>query len=120
MAGAVRIEGLRETSSALRQIDRKLPKLLVGDELKQIARPVVDTAKGLIGRYAGAKVSSIRPRATGTAVYVRQGARKVTGKRGDYGLLQQRKLEESLDKNQRAVMREAEAALDRITRSAGF
>lgn len=114
MAGAVRVEGLRETVRALNKLDRAVTQG-INRELKKVAEPVVEDGRGLISRYAGARVSSIRARARTGTVFVQQGARKVTGNRPDFGRLQQAKLEKALDQNQEKVREGLEDFLDRIT-----
>jgi hypothetical protein len=47
-------------------------------------------------------------------VFVRGTARKRSGKRGDFGRLQQRHLEASLQANQDEVMQALEQAMDRL------
>jgi hypothetical protein len=113
-AGTVRVKGLNETIRAFRELDRKLPKV-VQDELKEAADPVVQAARQKIGRYHGASIGTIRPRATARSVFVRQGARKRSGRRGDFGALQMRRLMEALDENQRQIEKGVEDALDRLT-----
>lgn len=119
-SGAVRITGLRETVRAFNKLDRAVTRE-VQKELKQAAQPVADTAKQKLSRYGGAKVSTVRPRARGASVFVTQGAKKVTGKRGDFGVLQQRQvLEPALEENREQVFHGVELALDRLTHSEGF
>lgn len=113
MSGAVKITGLRETTSALRKIDKQLPKV-IQTELKKAAEPVAASAREKISRFKGAKLNTIRPRATGSAVYVRQNARKVSGLRPDFGRLQQADFEEALDENHEEVEDRVEKALDAL------
>lgn len=116
---AVRVKGLSETVRAFNKLDRSLGRELQR-ELKKVAEPVVRSGQSKIGRYAGASVSTIGPRASGASVFVTQRAKKVTGKRGDFGQLQMRKLEEALDENERKVINRIEDFLDRFTNSEGF
>jgi len=112
--------GLRELIAAFGKIDRKLGRSL-GDELKKVAEPVSRSAQTKVGRYAGASVTTIRPRRQGATVYVEQGARKVTGRRGDYGALQMRNvLEPALEENQAAVHEGLDDFLGRLGGEAGF
>lgn len=115
-AGTVRLIGYRETLKALDDVDRKAAKL----KMTHVADPVVRDAKRLIGRYRGAKVNLIKPKATARAVVVQQGARKKTGKRPDYGFLQQRRLEEALEQNEREVIRNVAKAVVELIADAGF
>ena len=119
-AATVRVEGLRELTAVFRRLEGDV-KNTVRDELKEVARPVIDDTRAKIGRYQGAKLNTIRPRVTGRSVFVTQGARKVTGKRGDYGALQMtRGLMPALDENSDRIVRGLEHALDRLGSSAGF
>lgn len=116
---AVVIRGLDETVRAFNRLDKRLAKE-TRDELKKVAEPVMSAARGKVAAYRGSRPGSIRPRARGASVYVTQGAKKVTGKRGDFGLLQQRKLEEALEENEAEVYRGVEGFLDRFSSSEGF
>jgi len=114
VGAVVRITGVRETVSALRKVSRAAPRI-VTDELKAAAEPVAVSARAKISRYPGAKTGSINPRVAGAGnVFVTQGARKVTGLRGDFGALQMRRLSEALDENEAEVRSGVEKALDRI------
>jgi hypothetical protein len=119
MSGAVRIRGLRESLRALERVNKGVGKQ-VKDELKKAAEPVARTAQSKISRYAGAKTSTIGPRASVRGVFVTQRARKVTGLRGDFGTLQMRLLEESLKEHENEIVHDVERAFDRLTRSEGF
>lgn len=113
----VRIRGLKETVSAFKKLDRNLPKV-VTDGLKDAAVPVADASRQKISRYGGAKLNTIRPRVAGRgSVFVTQGARKVTGLRGDFGSLQMRRMLEALDENEGEVIRRVEHALEAMTRT---
>lgn len=116
---AVHAKGLDEVIRGFTRLDKRLAKE-TRDELKKVAEPVLQAGRSKISRYQGAKVSSIRPRARGASVYVTQNARKVTGHRGDFGALQQRRLDEALDENESKVERGVEDFLDRFTSSEGF
>lgn len=120
MANTVRIKGLRECQRAFQAMDKAAAKEL-RKALVEVARPVADTARGKLARYQGASVGTVRPRATARGAVVTQGARKVTGRRGDFGVLQQKRvLEPALDENEAVVIRGAEKALDAIDRIGGF
>lgn len=120
MAASVRVEGAREVIRAFRSVDRSLAAKF-GADLKKAADPVVESARGKVTRYAGASVSTIRSRRSGPNVYVEQGARKVTGRRGDFGALQMRTvLEPALDENEREVFTEVNRILDGYAHRAGF
>jgi hypothetical protein len=116
-AGTIRVTGLRETTAALRKVSRNAPKV-VTDELKGAAEPVRAAAAARISRYQGSRPQSIKPRVKGRgSVFVQQNARKKTGKRGDFGNLQQRHLEAALDQNKDRVRVELEKAMDKLTSS---
>jgi hypothetical protein len=119
VAGSVRVRGLRETLRALDRVNKGVGKQ-VKDELKKAAEPVAKTAQSKISRYAGAKTSTIGPRASVRGVFVTQRARKVTGIRADFGRLQQGLLEESLQEHEGEIIHDVERAFDRLTRSEGF
>jgi hypothetical protein len=117
---AVRIRGLRETERAFRKMSGDLDDEL-RKGLKKAGEPVAETARGKISRYRGASIGTIAPRlARGTTVFVTQRARKVTGKRGDFGSLQMKKLFESLEEREGDVIRQLEQVLDDLTDSGGF
>lgn len=107
--------GVRETVAALNKVSRDAPKV-VTNELKTAAEPVTRAAATRISRYRGSKPQSIKPRVKGRgSVFVQQNARKKTGKRGDFGRLQQKHLEAALEANQDKVRQRLEQALDRLT-----
>lgn len=116
----VRISGLKETIQAFNKLDRSLTKE-VQKALKEVAEPVAADARVRIGRYRGAQTRTIKPRSRGASTFVTQGAKKVTGKRGDFGLLQMRRgLIPALEANEDKVIKGVEDALDHLTRDAGF
>lgn len=116
----VRVSGLRETVAAFRRIDGSLVKE-VRDALKEAAEPVASSARQKISRYRGASLGTIRPRASGASVFVRQDARKVTGRRGDFGALQMRKgLEPALEENAEEVVSKVDDALGKLAGESGF
>lgn len=120
MIQTVRVQGIREVSAAFRQVDRALMRQF-GDDLKKAAEPVAELARGKVTRYRGAKVSSIRAKRSGSNVYVEQGAKKVTGRRGDFGSLQMRTvLIPALDEKSGEVFQAVTRALDGYANSAGF
>jgi hypothetical protein len=120
MAGAVRVEGLRELQRSFNKIDRALVKEL-GTELKKVAEPVASTARQRVTRFTGASVSTIRTTRSGLTVYVTQGARKVTGRRGDFGSLQYREvLTPALLEHQDEIKQGVDRFLGKIAGEAGF
>ena len=118
--GALRLKGLRELQGALRKVNREVARD-VRSAFLEVARPVARAAQGKLARYSGASVGTIGPRATGRSVFVTQRARKVTGRRGDFGSLQMREvLEPALEEHEREVLEAAEDVVDKLGRSAGF
>jgi hypothetical protein len=118
-AGTVRVKGLREVDRAFRKTDKESSKALRAG-LLEAARPVAATARDKIGQYGGANVTAIRPRAVARGAFVTQGARKVTGLRGDFGALQMRRLGEALDENQAEVLEKAERVIDLLAEHNGL
>jgi hypothetical protein len=118
-AGTVRVRGLRELQRDFAKMSKELKKDL-RDELKQVAEPVAADAKSKLSRYQGASISTIRPRVTMRSAFVTQGARKVTGLRGDFGVLQMRRLSEALDENKDEVVQGLERMIDKLGSSNGF
>jgi hypothetical protein len=116
----VRISGLKETIRAFNKIDRSLTRELQS-EMKRAAEPVADSAKRKLARFSGIRLATVRPRARGASVFVTQNARKVTGKRPDFGALQMRVgFIPALEENERQILETVEKALDRMTREEGF
>lgn len=116
----IRVVGLRETLRALNKCEKGLRKevLLAG---KVAAEPVAAAAREKLGRYAGASVSTVRPRSGARGAFVTQGARKVTGLRGDFGALQMTHvLMPALEEQREVVITIYERGLDRLITSAGF
>ena len=119
-AETVRVKGLRELQRDLRKVEKGLRKE-VDASLKLAAEPVVEQARANLARYAGAKLNTIKPRVNTGRVYVRQNARKVTGKRPDFGSLQMRVgLIPALQERQGEVIRIMEDQLDAFTTSHGL
>lgn len=116
---AVRVKGLRETQRAFQKLEKSVAKE-VRDELKAAAEPVAAAWRDKVARYVGASVATIRPRASVRGAFVTQNARKVTGRRGDFGSLQMRRGDEALEENQNQVVTKVERMLDRLSASQGF
>jgi hypothetical protein len=115
----IRVKGLRETQRALGKCEGGLKKemLLAG---KAAAEPVAVSAREKISRYRGASINTIRPRASVRGAFVTQGARKVTGLRGDFGKLQMGLMMDALEEERGHVLEIYELGLYRLTKSAGF
>ena len=119
METTVRVFGVAEVNRAFRQVDRSLASEF-GADLKAAAAPVVAAAKAK-ERWQGASINTIRAKRAGARVYVEQSAKKVTGKRGDFGALQMRQaLIPALDENAAEVFAGVELVLDKYADHAGF
>jgi hypothetical protein len=122
MAGKplVVVRGYREADRAFRAVGSEISGEF-RDEMKSAAEPIAADARAKLSRYIGASVQTIRPIALARGVVIRQTARKITGKRPDFGALQMtRALIPARDENEDAVIRGLENALDRLTREEGF
>ena len=120
MAGAtVHITGLRELNRSLAIANLGAAKA-VKEGLKRAAEPVAQAAKEKVSRYPGASVGTIGPRVGVAGVWVTQRAKKVSGKRSDFGTLQQKHLEASLDEHADEVSNVVEVGLDGLFGSAGL
>lgn len=87
MAGTIRVHGYTETTRALYRVAAEA-KATVYAGLREAAEPIAADARSRLSGYSGMKTSSIRPRVGVRGVYITQGAKKVTGKRPDFGGLQ--------------------------------
>jgi hypothetical protein len=115
----IKVEGLAEVNAAFKEYGTLVHKDL-GADLKEAAQPVVDTAKER-EKWQGASIPTIRSRRYGLNVWVEQSARKVTGRRGDYGALQMRDaLIPALDQHTAEIEAKTDAALDKYALLAGF
>lgn len=116
----VRVRGYRECVAALGKVNRGVAKT-ARDALRDVARPVSETAKNKLARYPGASLGTIGPKVTTKGVFVTQRAKKVTGLRPDFGHLQQTKgLEPALDEHADDIEDSVTQAFDRLVDSAGF
>lgn len=110
----VRVAGLSEVVRGFRRCAQATSREFQR-EMKRVAEPVAVSAREKVSRYPGASVGTIVPRAQGvTSVFVTQKARKKTGLRPDFGGVQQRRLDEALNENEKAIERGFEDAADRI------
>lgn len=118
-AGTVRVTGLREALAALNQIQRGAHKQVLGGLMKA-AEPVRSSWVGKLSSYAGASTGTIQPKMTTKSIFVVQNAKKVTGRRGDFGALQMRHGLSALLEHEDETRKAAEQALDDLTSDAGF
>lgn len=117
--GKIVLTGLKEATGALRQIDRKLPKLITED-LRKAAEPVAPKATSLaVGRIRniGSRWSGMRIGATGREVYVVPRARRRGGSpRPNLGaLLLEQSMLPAVESLLPEITSRVEDALDRIT-----
>jgi hypothetical protein len=120
VAVTVRVYGLRELNAKLSEYDALL-RTQLGDDLKEAAQPVAEDTKDKVSRYQGVSLSTIRTRRRGLRIWVEQGARKVTGLRGDFGALQMRKgLIPALEENRDDILIATERALGEFAKESGF
>lgn len=120
MSVEIRVHGVREVSAAFRTVDRKLASDFGGD-LKKAAEPVAVAGRQKVTRFQGASVKTIRTKRSGPRVFVEQGARKVTGNRGDFGALQMRTvLVPALEEQSDEVFDNVEKVLEHYARVTGF
>lgn len=87
---AVKVEGLSAAVRALDAVDRKA-KLTILKGLREAAGPIALDIRRDLARYNDMSLGTIRPSAGVRGVYIRQYAKRVTGKRPDFGALQMRK-----------------------------
>lgn len=114
------MRGLRETQRALGKCEGDTGKAMLL-AAKVAAEPVAASARSKLARYPGASVTTVRARASVRGAFVTQGAKKVTGKRGDFGGLQMTHvLMPALDENRDHVLAIYELGIYRLTKSAGF
>ena len=116
----VKVTGLKELQRDLKGADNDLERKLLREDLKKAAEPVSVAGRAKIAKYHGAKVSSIRPVATGRSVFVRQSQGKKTGRRGDFGSLQWKKLSAALDEHEDDVRERREDAVTRSIKRHGL
>jgi hypothetical protein len=120
MAATVRISGLREVDRAFRQMEKDASKEL-RLALVEVAKPIAEDAQRRLSRYRGASVQTIRPRAVAKGAFVTQSAKKVSGLRADFGVLQMVKvMEPALAENYEQIMKGAEGVVDMLALRNGF
>lgn len=118
-AGTVTVSGLNETLRALNRIERGCHKKVLGG-LLEAAEPVRRSWISKLDRYQGASTGTIGPKMTTKGVFVTQRARKVTGRRGDYGSLQMRHGLSALFENYDETRKLTERALNDLITDNGF
>lgn len=83
----IRVEGYQAAMHAIGQVDKR-SKRAITKGLREAAQPIADETRGLLDKYQGLSLSTIRPRTGVNGVYVTQRQGKKTGKRRDFGSLQ--------------------------------
>lgn len=86
-AFTTRVEGYREVTRALQRVNRSSKATLYAG-LREAAEPIAADTRGRLTRYQGISLGTIGPKATQRGVSITQRAKKVTGKRPDFGALQ--------------------------------
>lgn len=118
--GTVHTRGIAELQRDLGKVSREAAKS-VRDGMKKAAVPVMLSARSKEGKWRGSKPGTIGIRATGRSVFVTQRARKVTGRRADFGALQMREaFVPALEENENLVERLVERELDHLLDSVGL
>lgn len=118
-AFTVRVKGLREAQAALRKLDGQVRKDFRA-ELKKAAEPVVPAVKSRLARFQGVSLN-VSPHVLGAKVVVRQNAKKVTGRRGDFGATQMTKaFIPAADEKADTVRAELETGLGHFIDDAGL
>lgn len=115
MTGTVTTKGLREFIRAADAAGKETKKL-VRDRLREVAKPVLASARGKLLPIDARSASrlGISVRRTGI-VSVEQRAKRTTGKHPQFGVLQMEKvLIPALDENQAEIERGFEKAMDDI------
>lgn len=114
------MRGLRTTQRAFKRMSGELGPTL-RSELASTAEPVARDARQREEQWEGASIGTIAPRIVLNGVYVTQRARKVTGKRPDFGALQMtHAFIPALEAHREEIFAGAERALDRVVRAGGF
>lgn len=121
MANAtIRVRGQAELVRAFGRIDKSL-RQEVQRELAAAAEIVSDEARSRLAAYDTASAAGLRPRVRGASSFVEQRRRKVTGRRGDWGVLQMREaLLPALSSKQDEVIDRVDEMLARLAGEAGF
>lgn len=116
----IQAPGLRDLQRDLKAISRDLPKQL-NAELKRIVRPLADESRVLAQRYGPKIARGIRPGVRAGVAVVRQGGRRTTGTRPDFGARQMRTvLMPPLVRHADDVARETLQVIDDVAREHGF
>jgi hypothetical protein len=118
-AATVRVTGLTQVNRAFKRIESSVVGE-VKDELRKLAEPVAADWRGMMGRYAGASTSTIKPYPTMKGVVVRQAQRKKTGQRPDFGAAQMGLAMHALEERHDQIEDEVEDLLDWLGRKEGF
>lgn len=119
-SGAIHVTGYREVIAALGRVSNESRPVLIG-ALKEAAWPVASDSKSRLKRYQGISLQTITPRVSTRGVFVTQRAKKVTGRRGDFGALQMTKgLMPALEDNREETYLGVELAFAALIKKEGF
>lgn len=119
-ARAVAVEGYRQLQRDFGRMSKDLRKDL-RSQLKEIGGIVADDARQRAAAYSDRTARSIRPKVRTADLSVQDTARKVTGKRPDYGkLVMRRVLLPAREAKQRELMDGLETMLDKLGHRYGF
>lgn len=115
------MRGLKELQRDFKRMSGDLSKY-VDRELKEAAEIVSDEARSRLNPYQPRSAAGIRPRVKGFGrAFVEQRRRKTTGKRGDWGAFQMRRiLLPALGSKQDEVVKRLDKMLGRLGGDYGF
>jgi hypothetical protein len=120
-----RVKGIDDLNRALEGVSKDIRRA-VRKELAEAAQDVADDAKSELGRYPGAKLSSIRPRvgrvgpAAGIQLFVTQHAGTVSGHHPEFGGYIMDALSDAAKRHEAEVARRLDRKIDEIARRHGF
>lgn len=113
MASTVRVKGLREFQRSLKTAEKETRKQ-VRDVLRETGDVVRKEAATTFSVIDAGSASGFKTRVRQRGVAVEQSRRKTTGRRGDYGHMQQETLERALDSKQDEFVKAAEEAVEKL------
>lgn len=86
----IHVKGYRETVRSLNAVNRGAKRALQAG-LREAAQPIASDTRSRLSGYRGISLATINPSATTRGVSIVQRAKRVTGKRPDFGALQMRR-----------------------------
>lgn len=129
MADAIRVEGLQETRTSLRKLERLGERKEITRGLKQGAELVPPAARPLLNRRSGKMAGMYRAGASGNTAFVRNrhpgaGVQEFGGRISPKGtpftLRPQHAVTRALDMKAEAITGKVADALDNVFRAAGW